>query len=190
MGFTSMRTTWEDKSRPTITATTSTKNFSQCVIYDGNKSDYRLIGIEYIVSEKLFKTLPDEEKPLWHSHRHETTSGELVMPGIPMLVEHTAIAALVNTYGKTWHTWQIDRDSALPVGIPQLMMGFAQDGQLSPKMIQSRDKEINVSTAKERKNREDLAKSAGPIQPGADGWQSEQAPQLVLSKLSLKNRRG
>ena len=67
------------------------EDFFQCVIYDGNQSDSRLIGIEYIVSEKIFQTLSDDEKPLWHSHRHETTSGELVMPGIPMPVEHTAI---------------------------------------------------------------------------------------------------
>src|SRR3954451_10366028 len=53
------------------------EEFFQCVIYDGNQSTARLIGIEYIVSERLFKALPEEEKPLWHSHRHETTSGEL-----------------------------------------------------------------------------------------------------------------
>jgi len=57
-------------------------------------------------------------------------------------------------------------------------------------MIQSRDRELDISTAKERKYREDLAKSARPIQPGADGWQSGQAPQLVLSNVPLKNRRG
>jgi hypothetical protein len=166
------------------------EDFFQCVIYDGNQSDSRLIGIEYIVSEKIFKMLPDDEKPLWHSHRHETTSGELVMPGIPMPVEHTAIATLVNTYGKTWHTWQIDKDAALPLGIPQLMMGFTQDGQLDAPRIQQRDKELGVSTSKERANREDLAASAGPVLPGADGWQFGQAPQLVLSKLPLKGRRG
>ena len=166
------------------------EEFFQCVIYDGNKTDSRLIGIEYIVSERVFKTLPEDEKPLWHSHRHETTSGELVMPGIPMPVEHTAIATLVNTYGKTWHTWQIDRDSALPLGIPQLMMGFTEDGQLKPEMIQSRDKELGISTAKERKDRQDLTQSAPPVQPGADGWQSGQAPQLVLNKIPLKNKRG
>jgi hypothetical protein len=42
----------------------------QCVIYDANKSGSRLIGIEYIVSERIFETLPEDEK-LWHSHRHE-----------------------------------------------------------------------------------------------------------------------
>jgi hypothetical protein len=156
------------------------EDFFQCVIYDGNKADSRLIGIEYIISEKIFKALPDDEKPLWHSHRHETTSGELVMPGIPMSVEHTAIAKLVNTYGKTWHTWQIDRDSALPIGIPQLMMGFTDDGQLSPEMIQTRDRELNVSTVNERRLRQDLDKSGGhcqlneirrkfSVESGADG---------------------
>lgn len=76
------------------------EEFFQCVIYDGNKTDSRLIGIEYIVSERIFKTLPEDEKPLWHSHRHETTSGELVMPGIPEMVEHTAIGTLVSTTGR------------------------------------------------------------------------------------------
>jgi hypothetical protein len=122
------------------------EEFFQCVIYDGNKSDSRLIGIEYIVSERIFKSLPDQEKALWHSHRHETTSGELVMPGIPQTVEHTAIASLVSTYGKTWHTWQVDKDSSLPVGIPQLMMGFTADGQLKTEMLQKRDKD-SASTA-------------------------------------------
>jgi len=126
------------------------EEFFQCVIYDGNSDDARLIGIEYIVSERIFKALPDDEKPLWHSHRHETTSGELVMPGIPEAVEHTAIASLVSTYGKTWHTWQIDRNSALPIGIPQLMMGFTAYGQLKPEMIERRDQELGISIAGKR----------------------------------------
>ena len=52
------------------------------------------------------------------------------MPGIPGPVERTAIETLITTYGKTWHTWQVDRNAALPLGIPQLMMGFTQDGQI------------------------------------------------------------
>ncbi|WP_394365205.1 DUF1264 domain-containing protein [Paraburkholderia kirstenboschensis] len=36
---------------------------------------------------------------------------------------------LVTTYGKTWHTWQIDRDASFPPGIPQLMMGFTREVQ-------------------------------------------------------------
>jgi hypothetical protein len=55
----------------------------QCVIFDRNAPDARLIGIEYIVSEERFRALPDDEKRLWHSHRYEVKSGTLAVPGIP-----------------------------------------------------------------------------------------------------------
>jgi diguanylate cyclase (GGDEF)-like protein len=45
------------------------EDFHQCVIYDSNQSDARLIGIEYIVSERIFASLPADEKRLWHSHK-------------------------------------------------------------------------------------------------------------------------
>ncbi|MBS7700423.1 MULTISPECIES: OBAP family protein [unclassified Chelatococcus] len=166
-----------------------TEDFYQCVIYDDNKEGARLIGIEYIVSERVFKTLPDDEKQLWHSHRHETTSGELVMPRIPGPVEHTAIATLVNTYGKTWHTWQIDLDNKLPTGIPQLMMGFTADNQLRSEMREDRDRRLGIETEEKKKAREDLLRSAPQVVTGADSWTDGQAPQLVLSQLPLKNRR-
>lgn len=50
----------------------------QCVIYDSDEKDARLIGVEYIISENLFNQLPEEEKKLWHSHRHEVMSGQLI----------------------------------------------------------------------------------------------------------------
>ena len=43
----------------------------QCIIYDSNKADAKLIGIEYIISRKLFDTLPAEERKYWHSHEYE-----------------------------------------------------------------------------------------------------------------------
>lgn len=165
------------------------EDFLQCVIYDGNTRGSRLIGVEYIVSERIFRSLPEEEKPLWHSHRHETTSGELVMPGIPEPIEKAAIADLVSTYGKTWHTWQIDREPALPLGIPQLMMGFTADGQLKPEMIAARDTALGISTAEVREGRAELARSAPPADAGADGWKDGAAHQLALGEVPVKNRR-
>jgi hypothetical protein len=166
-----------------------TEEFYQCVIYDGNEAHSRLIGIEYIVTERIFKSLPEEEKALWHSHRHEALAGELLMPGIPATVQHIAMATLVSTYGKTWHTWQIDKDSALPNGIPQLMMGFTADGQLKPEMIKSRDKELGTYTSQAKKSREDLASSAPQPDAAADAWKSGTTPQLVLTKTPIINKR-
>jgi hypothetical protein len=38
------------------------EDVTQCVIYDGNGPDAKLMGVEYIISEKLFKNLPEEER--------------------------------------------------------------------------------------------------------------------------------
>lgn len=43
----------------------------QCIIYDSANNNARLIGIEYIISRRLFESLPEEEKKLWHSHSYE-----------------------------------------------------------------------------------------------------------------------
>jgi len=80
----------------------------QCVIFDRNEPDARLIGIEYIISEERFRGLPGGEKRLWHSHHYEVKSGVLAAPGIPDLAEHAYFSDLVTTYGKTFHTWQYD----------------------------------------------------------------------------------
>jgi hypothetical protein len=39
----------------------------QAIIYDSNKKDAKLIGIEYIIDEQTFLTLDVEEKKYWHS---------------------------------------------------------------------------------------------------------------------------
>lgn len=148
----------------------------QCVIYDSHGKDARLIGIEYIISEELFKTLPEEEKKLWHSHRHEVMSGTLVAPNIPDVAEDELMKKLVTTYGKTWHTWQVDRGDKLPLGTPKLMMSFTGEGQLDPKKLAGRDKDLDIDTQKKKERRADFP--TREIQPGADIWQTGQAPQI------------
>src|ERR1044072_7342852 len=68
----------------------------QAIMYDGNGPDAKIMGVEYIVSQKLFKTLSEEEKKLWHSHHHEVKSGALVAPGFPLLAEHELMEKVVS----------------------------------------------------------------------------------------------
>ncbi len=146
-----------------------------------------LIGIEYIVSERVFKTLPDDEKRLWHSHHYEVKSGELIAPRVPDLAEHAFMKDLVTTYGKTWHCWQIDKDKTFPFGIPQLMMGFTQDGQADAAMVADRDKRFKVSSSAQKKDRADIAMPT--VDAGANAWQSGKTVQLTLSEVPVKNMR-
>ena len=101
-----------------------------CLIFDGPGAGARLIGVEYIVSEEVFLTLPDGEKPLWHTHEFEVKGGVLFMPGVPGVVERRDLEKVCKTYGKTIHFWQVDRGDALPLGLPQIMMALTREGQL------------------------------------------------------------
>jgi len=153
------------------------EDLTQCVIFDGNTGNAKIMGLEYIVSERLFRTLPPQEKALWHSHVYEVKSGTLVAPGIPDAAEKALMKKLVTTYGKTWHTWHTDLDKNLPLGVPQLMMGFTADGQADPAMIAVRDRNMGVSSEKKRTERADIATPA--IEPGADAWQSGSPIQIA-----------
>jgi Protein of unknown function (DUF1264) len=152
----------------------------QCVIYDGNVAQAKLMGVEYIISKQLFAGLPPEEKHLWHSHVHEVRSGQLIAPGIPEAAEHELMEKIAATYGKTWHTWHTDQQQQLPVGTPMLMMGFTADGQLEPQKVAERDARFEVSSAEKRQKRADIVYP--PIDPGADAWQQHVVIQLQAAQ--------
>ncbi len=148
----------------------------QCVIFDGNVSGAKLMGVEYIVSGPVFASLAPDEQQLWHSHVHEVSSGQLIAPGIPEAAEHALMTKLVGTYGKTFHTWHTDLHKELPTGIPQLMMGFTADGQLDPARVAERDRRFGVDAERKRESRADIPRPA--IAPGADAWQRGRALQI------------
>lgn len=140
------------------------------------------MGIEYIVSRKLFDGLPADEQKLWHSHVYEVKSGQLVAPGVPEVAEHEFMEKIIGTYGKTWHTWHTDQKLALPLGHPLLMMGFTAEGQASPEMVAERDKNFSIDSEKKRKDRENIP--APSIAEGADAWQKGHVMQLSLHPLA------
>lgn len=149
----------------------------QCVIYDGNGKDAKLMGVEYIISATLFASLPAAEKKLWHSHAHEVKSGQLAAPGIPAPAEHALMEKLVTTYGKTWHTWHTDLDKRLPLGVPQLMMGFTTDGQVDPALVADRDRRFGIDSQARKKAREDIPTPT--VDPAADAWRQGDVFQIA-----------
>lgn len=151
----------------------------QAIIYDGNEEDAKIMGVEYIISERLFKTLDEEEKKLWHSHHYEVKSGTLIAPGIPEPAEHELMEKLVSTYGKTIHTWHTDQQRELPVGSPMIMMGFTKDGQLSKKLIEDRDNRFDISTAEKKQNRVDI--QIPIVDPMANAWEKGQVRQFIIT---------
>ena len=148
------------------------EEFTQCVIFDGNTRDSNVIGIEYIVSERLFESLPEDEKKHWHPHNYEILSGQLILPRVPAPAEKAALAKKLNSYGKTWHVWDTGHAGHaaahdLPIGKPLLAWSYNRDGEMPGSLLEERDRRMNVDTSKTRKEREDLAAQAKP-QRGVD----------------------
>lgn len=151
----------------------------QAIIFDGNRADAKIMGIEYIITKRLFNTLPRDEKMLWHSHHYEVKSGELIAPGLPQAAEHELMEKLVSTYGKTIHTWHTDQQRDLPMGSPMLMMGFTGDGQLNKQLLAGRDRRFEVNTSDKRMKRQDIPMPV--VDKDANAWQKGNIRQFIIS---------
>lgn len=134
-----------------------TEEVHQCVIFDKVGDKARVLGVEYIISDRLYRGLPDAEKKYYHPHSYEILSGQLIAPNIPEKEEAKLMAGLVTSWGKTWHTWP-DPKTALPIGEPLLMWSITKDGVLDPALLAARDRQLKVSTAKVRKRRASLGR--------------------------------
>lgn len=120
-----------------------------------------------MITPRLFKTLPTEEKRLWHTHEYEVKSGMLIMPspaGVPNAAWEAAETAemedVIPLYGKVYHFWQVDRGHPVPMGPPQLMGSFTSEDRVklaNPEGLKGLAKErderfgVNVSVKAEKR---------------------------------------
>jgi len=124
----------------------------QCLLYDSCEKNAKLLGIEYIVSDRIYRELPDSEKKYWHPHTYEVLAGGLIAPSMKPADELAFMKALLTTWGKTWHTWP-DPATPVPLGEPLLMWAVTGDGQIDESVLGSRDKQFNVKAAEIREKR-------------------------------------
>lgn len=143
------------------------EDFAQCALFDGNSKEANLNGVEYIISEKLFNTLPTKEKKFWHPHNYEILSGQLTAPGLPAGAEKDLMRKTMNSYGKTWHVWNTGHfamkdATSLPTGEPALAWSFNHDGEVKPELEKKLEKKFEISFKDKRRRRKELVKDAHP----------------------------
>jgi len=126
------------------------EDFVQCVLFNAEDKDQHIIGTEFVVTKKLFEALPEEEKPLWHSHVYEVKSGLLVMLNMSPDEEQKNYDWLIGTYGKVVDVWNDGKK--MPTGAPQLANALANDEQVDWDMADKQDKVLGLKTThKERR---------------------------------------
>ncbi|KAI4125749.1 MAG: hypothetical protein LQ338_004113 [Usnochroma carphineum] len=148
----------------------------QCIIYDTPEANARLIGVEYMISPRLYATLDASERKLWHSHVYEVKSGMLIMPSPPGMpnglwevAETKEMEDVVGLYGKTYHFWQVDRGDKLPLGEAMLMGSLTKEGQGGEglkKAWKERDERFGVDTQQKREKRQGIEEPE--VHPDAD----------------------
>ncbi|RYQ89576.1 hypothetical protein Ahy_B09g096147 [Arachis hypogaea] len=80
------------------------QDFLQCAVYDFDDANAHLLGVEYIIFDRIFEDLPDEEKKLWHSHAYEVKLGLLISPRVPEMIAMPELENLAKSYGTFWCT--------------------------------------------------------------------------------------
>lgn len=135
----------------------------QCILYDSPDPSARILGIEYMITPRLFETLDAEEQKLWHSHVFEVKSGMLFMPK-PTVVpdaawevaENKEMEQVIELYGKIFHLWQVDRGDKLPLGEPKLMTSYTSADKMPncEKTIEERDQRLGNDYKRKQKVRE------------------------------------
>jgi hypothetical protein len=121
----------------------------QCLLYDSSERNARLLGIEYLIADKLYRDLPEGEKKYWHPHTYEVLAGGLIGPGMTADDELKFMKYILTTWGKTWHTWP-DPQTPVPMGEPLLMWSVTADDQVDQQVLARRDREFKVSAEKLR----------------------------------------
>jgi hypothetical protein len=135
----------------------------QCVVYDANSGNCKLLGVEYIITDAAYQRLPRDEKKYWHPHAYEIVSGQLIAPDMPQQGDDI-FPGLINTWGKTWHTWR-DPATEFPVGEPLLMWSANGDGQIDEELVARRDAQFNIKTADIRDRRKSYGFAVPQIPP-------------------------
>ncbi|HET8701238.1 MAG TPA: DUF1264 domain-containing protein, partial [Nitrococcus sp.] len=93
---------------------------------------------------------------------------QLVAPGLPESAEKAMLKLLMNSYGKTWHTWHSGRHDRpgqgdpLPLGAPQLMWSFNRDSESDPALERNRAQTLDIDTVHKRQSRQELTALAHP----------------------------
>lgn len=124
----------------------------QCLLFDSFEKTARLLGVEYIVSDRIYRQFSDDEKKYWHPHTYEVLAGGLTAPSMTDADELKFMKAILTTWGKTWHTWP-DPSTPVPLGEPLLMWSLGADDQVDASVVDARDKLFGSSTAEIRAER-------------------------------------
>ncbi|KAK4361252.1 hypothetical protein RND71_020204 [Anisodus tanguticus] len=131
--------------------------------------------VEYIISDRIFETLPAEEQKLWHSHEYERWSKS---QNLIILLELMASFGAPGKFFKSNFLHDIENvilggsGDMLPLGAPALMMSpqAVNLGMVAPELVKKRDERYGISSKDLEITRVDIAGPETTMNPYANYW--------------------
>jgi len=91
---------------------------TECQLYDSDKPDARLIGVEVVVDKETWKKFSKNEKALWHYHKTELKKVDPKLPDLSPEEGEKTMKGMEETYGKVYILWNPSKKD--PIGQPVL----------------------------------------------------------------------
>jgi mannose-6-phosphate isomerase-like protein (cupin superfamily)/DNA-binding beta-propeller fold protein YncE len=95
------------------------KSYIQCLLFDSDRPNARVIGVETIISPEIYAQLPEEERASWHYHKDEIPLVDAQLPGLSEEEAQKVVAAVENTYGRVVIFWV--PGNVAPMGTPSVV---------------------------------------------------------------------
>jgi hypothetical protein len=73
---------------------------TECLIFDSDAPDARLVEVETIVAPAVYKSFSPDEQAFWHYHKVEIPKVNAKLPDMTPEEAAKTIAAISDTYGK------------------------------------------------------------------------------------------
>ena len=97
--------------------------FAECLIFDSDAPNARLVEVETIVNPNVYKAMPKSEQAYWHWHKVEVPKVNATLPGMSPAQAKKTVAAFLPTYGKVWMLWDpLSTQNGWPMGTPQVIV--------------------------------------------------------------------
>ena len=92
-----------------------------CLLFPTGMNDQdKPYGIEFVIPNSTYKTLPEEEKRYWHYHLTELPKVKATTPDMTSEEAAKVKPVLDETYGKVVYVWQLG--DLLPIGQPKAII--------------------------------------------------------------------
>lgn len=99
------------------------EGMTECLIFDGDANDARLVEVETIVSPAVYQTFTPQEQALWHYHKIEIPKVNAKLPDMTPAEAQNVAAGMMDTYGKVWMLWNpATTPHGDPVGRPTIVV--------------------------------------------------------------------